>query len=217
MLKYIFPRTNELCVFVITVVLYATILATPELMALIKDLTVEFWLNASSVLAKSEGHLQALIAYLALISLSVSVVVFFLGPLLLPFTEKDIRAVSLCILWVDVLLLISWSNRASGEASFHQLFLSFYGSVWLVYSFFIVKLNPKGGIGYLVDSEQTSPKVALLASGLGIVLVLFFIVGLGWWWLDAYVTAVFMALFSERLVNSLRIRLNSQNENQGAS
>ncbi|TGN40670.1 hypothetical protein [Marinobacter confluentis] len=195
---HVFPKINELCVFVVTVLLYATIIISPELHEFLglywQELLQDWerkWSRANTLFLMFEfvGSLIFGFVFLAII---------FLGPLFLPFTKRDIRAVCICILWLDAALIIYWNSQTRSEFSFIQAALILYWGAWLVYSYFVLRADSTNGVKRLINNEQTTPVTALLISGYGCIFLLIFKLLLGWWWLDSYMAAVFMALLAAR-------------------
>lgn len=203
MLSKIFPKTNELTVFVIAVVLYVTVIFNIELISALASKLQILWgawqddYTALETLFDKIKHILGLLTFVFLC------IVYLVGPLLMPFTHKDIRALSLIILWIDAVLIIYWNIKSTDLDQWYRLFPVVYGVAWLAYSLFVIKADSTHGIRKLVTNEQTTPKTALRIAGLGSFLSLFFMHVMNLWWLDAYMLALVLTFMAVNALTSL--------------
>lgn len=210
MLYKIFPKTNELTVFVVAVVLYATVISNIDLISLLKDKVTFLWLNWLADFSNSNSIFTDVKLVFGLIFLVIAGLSYLIGPLLMPFTKKDIRRLSLIILWIDVSLIIYWNIKYIEPGQWFRLFPIIYGSAWFIYSIVILKMNERKGIDQLVTEEQTNPNIALKWAGIaaGLSLVLNHLFNL--WWLDAYMLAIFITLILEGTFSKQLIGLKTK-------
>lgn len=201
MIKFLFPRTNELTVFVIALVLYVTVLFVPDIINTVIEFSRLAWNSWLSVLSKSGNIYETTKYVLGFTGVVIVLLFYFIGPLLLPFTKKDLRVSALLILWVDAALLIYWNIHSMDTAQWYRGLSSLYVISWLLYSLLVVKLDKVNGIKKLVNEEQTTPSVAIRTALLGAIMSLTLIYLLDWKWLDAYMLAVFTTLLTEKVLS----------------
>lgn len=204
MFRYIFPRTNELAVFVITTVLYALVVSIPELRNSVAGFFHALWVMWVSDFRAASGFWQPIKLFLGLIFSFVCGLAYAIGPLLLPFTKRDIRIVALIVLWVDAVQLIYWLVVGSAGPELLRLAAIVYVAAWLIYSVILVRSRRDVGMVELVDDTQVEPRVALAVASIGILLALSLVIVFQRWWLEAYMLSVFLCLFIERIWRHVR-------------
>jgi hypothetical protein len=194
----LFPKINELTVFIITVLLYAAILISPELTEAVSSAANEVWLKILRNFSHSQGFLEkAKQTFIAIVG-GLVLLCYLIGPLLLPFTKRDIRVVSIMILWIDSGIVIYWNSQSTGAYRALSSILILYWAAWMIYSVILLRVDPKAGVDTLLDKHQTSPQVALSFAVPGICLLILFFFALQWEWIEAYLMAVFITLMIER-------------------
>jgi len=194
----LFPKINELTVFIITVLLYATVLISAELSEAVLSGANEVLDKFSRNFAQSEGFLETAEQTLIAITGVLFVLCYLIGPLLLPFTKRDIRIISMIILWIDAGIVIYWNSQSTGAYRALSSVVILYWAAWMIYSFLLLRCDPKAGVDILLDKRQTSPQVALSFAVPGVCLVILFFFAFQWEWVEAYLMAVFITLMIER-------------------
>ena len=192
MLEKIFPKTHELTVFVITVVLYMTIITNLELFGMLIGTINLLWTGWVADFSESTSIRTDTKLILGLITMVGVSVAYLIGPLFMPFTKKDIRFLSIVLLWVDISLIIYWNMKISEPGQWYRVFPVLYSLAWLIYSLIVLKFNKRNGINMLVSEEQTNPKAALKVASTGIILSVAFVHIMKFSWLDAYMMALFI-------------------------
>ena len=208
MLNKIFPKINELTVFVTTVVLYVTVIFDLNLVSILIDIINFLWMGWVDDFSDSNSFYTDTKLILGLIFMVFISLSYLIGPLLMPFTEKDIRVFSIIVLWVDVLLIIYWNIKSSESGQWYRVFPIIYGAAWLLYAIIVLRLDRRNGIAMLVSEEQTNPKVALKVASIGVVLSQVFVHLFNMWWLDAYMLALLIAF----ILNGVFSELNTHNK-----
>jgi|GEM_PF-5166760 len=102
------------------------------------------------------------------------------------------------ILWIDSGIVIYWNSQSTGAYRALSSILILYWAAWMIYSFVLLRADPKAGVDTLLDKRQTSPQVALSFAVPGICLLILFFFALQWEWIEAYLMAVFITLMIER-------------------
>lgn len=208
MFKNIFPKVNEATIFVITVTLYSSILYIPEVTIKTIGFFALIWSDWREALENTSGFLSVtwfLIKslFMTLFATIFGVAIFF-GPLLLPFTEKDIRGLCLTIILVDLALLITFNIVSTEFHPLLRLFFVVYYSAWFVYV--IVSVRLRNNVDHLVCSIKCDPQLAIklaFSSSLSTFVLYFFI---DWWWVDAYLTSIHLVLVANWVWNNKYFR-----------
>jgi hypothetical protein len=204
MFQLIFPKANELAVFVMAVTFYSLFFYVPEMtQGLINVLTTLWhaWLNdfksAEGVIASSK--------FLGGLILGILALGFYgIGPLLLPFTKRDIRLTSLLILWINGVLLIYSVIKTERALSPLAVAYVIYYLAWLIYSVTLMRIAGNAGIQKLVSDEQTNPTQAVSCALFSIALTVLLTSWLSFWWLNAYLSAISLTLVAASLLERWR-------------
>lgn len=203
--RYIFPRTNKLTVFVITTVLYALACFIPELRSSVIGFFHTLWIFSVTEFHLASGFWQTTALVLGLIFSIFAGFFYAIGPLLLPFTKRDIRVVAIMVLWGDAALLIYWLVVGSAGPPLLRLAVILYVAAWMAYSAILFQMMRERAIGELVDDAQIEPGVAMATAVMGILIALTLVTVFQRWWLEAYMLSVFLCLFTERLWRHVRV------------
>jgi hypothetical protein len=192
MFKYVFPKTNELTVFLLAVTLYSSIFYIPELgdhFLQSSLMLLDRWVNKLSFTLGIIDTSWFLIKT-ALISLIITVT--FFGPLILPFTKKDLRYLCGGVILLELALIVVLNVSAIEQHPIVRQTLITYYSCWFFYALFIMRWNRN--LNTLICNEQTQPKIAIsLAFTSSIFMAILYFL-FEWWWLDAYLTSVHVIL-----------------------
>jgi len=192
MFKYLFPKTNELTVFLLAVTLYSSIIFIPGLGdKLLQSSLILFdkWLNKLSF---TIGIIDTSWFLIKTALISLIIMVTFFGPLLLPFTKKDLRYLCGGVILLELALIVSLNVSAIEQHPIiRQTFITYY-SCWFFYAIFIMRWNHN--LNALMCNEQTEPKIAISLAFTSSIFMAVLYFSLDWWWLDAYLTSVHVTL-----------------------
>ena len=201
MFKFIYPKVNELTVFIISVTLYSAILYIPEISIEVVDLfqlLLDDWLEEFALVS---GFIDSSWFVIKSTLKSTFFTLLLLGaillPLFLPFTNKDIRRACFSVILLDLGLLITFNVvNIEQYPIIRQLLIAYY-VIWFLYAIILGRINQN--INHLMNMEQTKPSLALVLAFISSVLTATLYLLFDWWWIDAYLTSVYFVLISERL------------------
>lgn len=163
--KVFFPPFNELTVFVAAVTLYYfpvhKLISSPNALKIIK---MGIKAILISPLSSTDAFLGSLILY-------PIVAVLLVGPLLMPFSKKDLRYT--CLLIVTLFSLVSLGVSVGGYLSSRHGFISqivlLYTFCWVFYM--VLSLVFINEVDLVVSNEHTSPLIAGLTAATSVVFV----------------------------------------------
>ncbi len=202
MLNYIFPKVNELSIFVITVSLYSMAFYVPEVERSFLNIA-EFTVSSmrdSWVIVELTDVFGAIVFSLIIIS---CVVAFFVGPLIMPFTQCDLRHCGFVVLMVDAALSIHFNLLNINQNSTLRTIFIIYSFAWLGY--LLLNFKREKDTANVICDEKSDPKTAIAVSISAILIILFLYFVLEWLWLDSYFSAIafsFLGLRFSKMIQS---------------